>query len=176
MLEQRKGSLCEWLEQHKPDWQKNIGKVIDEWNILYNQHLNPQMASDNDQNLFGVTLDLSHVSRELRTPAMIQDELSGKEAKREKLTAVLDKLSKEQIEAKDAIEKKANKKIRDINECQHLFEAQLERIPVNQKALKVELVEWENKEEAWKQQEIDRIDLLIGEKQNSINGFEVKLE
>ena len=176
LLEQRKGSLCEWLEQHKPDWQKNIGKVVDEGNILYNQHLNPQIASNNDQNLFGVTLDLSHVSRELRTPAMIKEELSGKEAEREKLSIMLDKLAKELAETKEAIEKKANKRIRDINERQHLFEAQLERIPVNRKALKVELVEWQNKEEAWKKQEMNRIDLLIGEKQNSINGFEVKLE
>ena len=27
LIEKRKGSLCEWLEKNKPDWQETIGKV-----------------------------------------------------------------------------------------------------------------------------------------------------
>ena len=176
LLDQRKGSLCEWLEQNKPDWQRNIGKVIDEENILYNQHLNPHSVSDDEQSIFGVMLDLSHISRELRTPAMITEELSDKEKEREKLTAMLDKMAKEQENTIENIKAKANKKIREINERLHLHEAQLERIPVNKKALQVELAGWQNKEDEWKRQETERINLDIGEKQNCIKKYNNKLE
>ena len=35
LLERSKGSLSEWLDQNKKDWQENIGKVVDEETVLY---------------------------------------------------------------------------------------------------------------------------------------------
>ena len=36
LIEKRKGSFCDWLEQHNPGWQETIGKVADEESVLYN--------------------------------------------------------------------------------------------------------------------------------------------
>ena len=45
LIEKRKGSLCEWLEKNKPDWQETIGKVADEELVLYNNELQPQLVN-----------------------------------------------------------------------------------------------------------------------------------
>ena len=42
LLDSIKGSLYEWLEDNKPDWEQNIGKVINEEKILYQTGLHPQ--------------------------------------------------------------------------------------------------------------------------------------
>lgn len=44
LLDSIKGSLYEWLEDNKPDWEQNIGKVINEEKILYQTGLHPQKA------------------------------------------------------------------------------------------------------------------------------------
>lgn len=41
LLDRTKGSLYEWLEDNKPDWEQNIGKVINEERILYQTGLRP---------------------------------------------------------------------------------------------------------------------------------------
>ena len=175
LLNQRKGSLCEWLEQNKPNWQSTIGKVVDEESVLYNQQLNPQLSSGEGKDIFGITLDLSCISRPLRTPAMINEELTQKEAEHSELTSRLNKLDEEQMEKIDAIEKKANRKIREKNEEMHLKVAQLNMAPVKKKSLEVELQEWETKEAEWKKSETDKINLLIGEKQNTLKALGDKL-
>ena len=53
LIEKRKGSFCDWLEQHNPGWQETIGKVADEESVLYNHELNPRLTDDAGT-LFGV--------------------------------------------------------------------------------------------------------------------------
>ena len=52
-MRNEKGSLCEWLEKNKPDWQETIGKVADEELVLYNNELQPQLVNK-EATLFGV--------------------------------------------------------------------------------------------------------------------------
>ena len=59
LIEKRKGSFCDWLEQHNPGWQETIGKVADEESVLYNHELNPRLTDDAGT-LFGV-LSLIHI-------------------------------------------------------------------------------------------------------------------
>lgn len=44
LIDSIKGSLYEWLEDNKPNWEQNIGKVINEERILYQTGLHPQKA------------------------------------------------------------------------------------------------------------------------------------
>lgn len=56
LIDSIKGSLYEWLEDNKPNWEQNIGKVINEERILYQTGLHPQKADG--ASLYGVKLDL----------------------------------------------------------------------------------------------------------------------
>ena len=162
LLDRQKGSFCEWLEKNKPGWQQTIGKVIDEETILYSQQLRPALSGSGDESLFGVSLDLSEVVRDLRTPDIIQEEISGLQAQREALTARLDALNQELEEKCEAVRKKVGHQLRDETEQLHLFEARYERIPSAMKQARVEQLDWERKEAEWKQQEAERLNLALG--------------
>ena len=173
LLNQQRGSFCEWLEKNKPNWQLTIGKVVDEESVLYNQHLKPQLVANGGSDLFGVKLDLSEVSSELRTPSMIKEEVEGKAQKRARLVAQIETLSNECQTKCDSIQKSASKKIRQLSDEQHLWEAQRDQIPTTLKSLKADLLSWQHKDEEWKSQKTERLDLLLGEceiKQRDLNG------
>ena len=72
LLERTKGSLYEWLEDNKRDWEQNIGKVINEESVLYQTGLHPQ--KDEGASLFGVKLDLTDLPLAVRKPAQLKAE------------------------------------------------------------------------------------------------------
>ena len=72
LLERTKGSLYEWLEANKRDWEQNIGKVINEESVLYQTGLHPQ--KDEGTSLFGVKLDLMDLPLAVRKPAQLKAE------------------------------------------------------------------------------------------------------
>lgn len=71
-IENSKDSLYGWLNNEFPDWHKSIGKVIDEDNILFHSGLSPQKAVTSDLSFYGVKLDLSEVSRSVKSVADYQ--------------------------------------------------------------------------------------------------------
>lgn len=72
LLEHIKGSLFEWLEENKKDWENNIGKVIHEESILYQTGLNPELTEGNS--LYGVRLELSELPLTVRKPKELMEE------------------------------------------------------------------------------------------------------
>lgn len=79
LLDSTKGSLYEWLEDNKPDWEQNIGKVINEEKILYRTGLHPQKADG--ATLYGVKLDLMDFPLNVRKPKQLKDEKDALENK-----------------------------------------------------------------------------------------------
>lgn len=59
-------SLYQWLAKNKPGWENNIGKVIDEQNVLYANGLAPSLSDNNG--FFGITIDLNAIETHHRTP------------------------------------------------------------------------------------------------------------
>lgn len=84
LLEKSKGSFSEWLDQNRKGWQENIGKVVDEETILYNNVLNPQLVVDSSSSssssasLYGVSINLAAVERKFRTPKELKEQLAEK--------------------------------------------------------------------------------------------------
>lgn len=162
LIEKRKGSFCEWLEQHKPDWQETIGKVADEESVLYNQELRPQLADASDT-LFGVSLNLSAVERSIRTPEEMRQEREELEKASRKYAAQLMCLAEELNETISALEKKYSKKIRELTEDQHLMEAERMQIPSKLKNLRADYATWQTKEEEWRRSNTEAIQLRLNE-------------
>jgi len=71
-IENRKDSLYGWLNNEFPAWEKSIGKVIDEDNILFHSGLSPQKVATTDMNFYGVKIDLSEISKSVKTVADYQ--------------------------------------------------------------------------------------------------------
>ena len=172
LLERRKGSFCEWLEKHRPGWQETIGKVADEDLILYSQDLNPTVADKDSGTFFGIRLELSGIRRDLRTPEQLKAELNGKQELRENYTQKLTHLNQEKEEAIARIEKRYRKQMRELSEQQHLLEAQLQQLPAKEKNLKADLATWLRKEEDWKKEQLEQLELALGAKEQERLQFE----
>lgn len=79
LLNRTKGSLYEWLEENKRDWEQNIGKVVNEESVLYQTGLHPQ--KDDGTSLFGVKLDLIDLPLSVRKPTQLKEERDELELK-----------------------------------------------------------------------------------------------
>ena len=149
LIEKRKGSFCDWLEQHNPGWQETIGKVADEELVLYNNELQPQLVNK-EATLFGVSLNLTAIERSVRTPEEMKQERDRQQAARQLCTDRLTRLTEEEGEAVSSLEKKYSKQIHSILEEQHLMEAERMQIPAKLKNLQADYASWKTKEEEWK--------------------------
>lgn len=162
LIEKRKGSFCEWLEQHKPDWKDTIAKVADEETVLYSNELNPQLL-DNGNTLFGVSLNMSAIERSIRTPDELKLERAGLQTIWQACTDNLIRLTDEGNETISALEKKYSKQVREISEEQHLMEAERTQIPYKLKNLQADYASWQMKQEEWKKSQTEKIQTQLNE-------------
>ena len=164
LIDNSKGSFCEWLEKNKPGWQESIGKIADEKLILYNQNLSPQLGEDGN-NFFGVKVNLAGVERDLRTPEQLEAEFETKSSERDADTRKINLLNEEKEKQAESIRNKYRRQISVISNEMHLLESQLQQYPTKMKNLKAELVSWQRKEDEWKKKQLEEIEISIGGKE-----------
>ena len=152
MLECTKGSLYEWLDGNVTGWEKNIGKIIDEKQVLYRTGLHPIKADTASKTLYGVELDLSDLPMSVRKP----DEIKTEKLRLEELLKALRKACAE-IEKKKEVKLYSQRKdytprAKEMREQRSLCEAQRNSIPGKVKALEVKIQDLLNKTEDEKRQ------------------------
>ena len=127
LLARWKESLYEWLSQNKPGWEENIGKVVDEQQVLYAQGLSPQLAEGGS--LFGVNINLDAIPVHHRTPDDYRDlQKQQQEAIAKKKKEIADQQA--QCEQEQAALRKSYKgKITELSEQETILRVQLEQIP-----------------------------------------------
>lgn len=165
LIDNSKGSFCEWLDKHKPDWQETIGKIADEKQILYNRHLSPELTTDGGNTFYGVKLNLTEVECVLRSPKQLQADLDAKFTERDADTQQLNQLNEEREKQTEAIKNKYRKQISTLSNEMHLLEIQLQQYPVQQKHLQAERASLQRKEEEWKKEQLSEIEISLGGKE-----------
>ena len=143
LLDRTKGSLFEWLEENKKDWENNIGKVIDEGNVLYQTGLHPQKSDGNS--FFGVSLYLDDLPLNVRKPKQLQEEKEDLESKRETIKKELLKLFAESNKAIENLKHQFSPKMKELREQKSLAVINLDNIPQQQKAIRVQFDDFEAK-------------------------------
>ena len=145
MLSRWKGSFYEWLTENKPGWETNIGKVVDEQQVLYAHGLEPALTGDGS--LFGVSLNLDEIPAHHRTP----DEYRA--LQKETLDAILLK-KKEQAEMQaqrdkemDAVRRSYKNKLQELKQKETNADVQLAQIPLKMKDAETRLHQLERKEQ-----------------------------
>lgn len=114
VLDGYKGSLCEWLSENVSGWEENIGKVIDERNILYSKSLSPERV-EYSENIFGITFDLANVEREILTPEILKGRLNEAKQRKQEIDKALDNAINEREAEKNAIVNKVNRKAKALD-------------------------------------------------------------
>lgn len=152
MLSRQKGSLIEWLGENVNGWEQNIGKVLDEENVLYNAHLDPQQSNTTDT-VFGLKLDVENIDRDIRTPKEIEAQVSNLNIKIESLrkqnTARRIKLEKDIAE----MQRKPSSQLKTLRAEKMKSDSELRSIPVSLEKTRRMLSGFNEKLEAWRNAE-----------------------
>ena len=180
LLDKSKGSFSEWLDQNRKGWQENIGKVVDEETILYNDVLNPQLvadssalsASSSSASLYGVNINLTAVERKFRTPKELKEQLAEKEQLRADIIKQLNDLLNQHEENHKTLKGKYLLQIRKLNESLHAKKAEMQLLPQTEKKLKMQSLELKNHLEKWRSQQLSELE----DKQNALVADKVKKE
>ena len=135
LLNRTKGSLYEWLEENKRDWEQNIGKVVNEESVLYQTGLHPQ--KDDGTSLFGVKLDLIDLPLSVRKPTQLKEERDELEGKLRSLQTDKKALAEQQEKLINELKRRVAPKMRELREQKSYHETELRVIPQKQKALKL---------------------------------------
>lgn len=165
LINNSKGSFCEWLDNNRPGWQESIGKIADEELILYNPDLSPELSTDGGSSFYGVKIDLAEVQRELRSPEQLKTEFEARSSERDEYIRKIGLLNEEKTRRIEDIKSKYRKLISAMSDERHLLEIQLQQYPFREKNIKAELASWERKESEWKRNRLEEIETLIGGKE-----------
>lgn len=178
LLEKSKGSFSEWLDQNRKGWQENIGKVVDEETILYNDVLNPQLVVDSSSSssssasLYGVSINLAAVERKFRTPKELKEQLAEKEQLRADIIKLLNDLQNRHEEDNKNLKGKYQLQIRKLNESLYAKKAEIQLLPQTEKKLKTQALELEKRLEKWRSQQLAELE----DKQNALVADKMKKE
>lgn len=140
LLERTKGSLYEWLEANKRDWEQNIGKVINEESVLYQTGLHPQ--KDEGTSLFGVKLDLMDLPLAVRKPAQLKAERAELDAALRSLKAEYVGLTELQEKLQDELKRRFAPKMRELREQKSYHETELRVIPQKRKTIQLKMEDY----------------------------------
>ena len=140
LLARTKGSLYEWLEENKRDWEQNIGKVISEEHVLYQTGLHPQMTDG--ASLFGVKLDLIDLPISVRKPAQLQKEKAKLESKLLSLKKEYASLMAQQEKQVAELKRPFVIKMKGLRSQKSAYEIELQMIPQKRKAILVDIEDY----------------------------------
>ena len=150
LLNRTKGSLYEWLEENKRDWEQDIGKVVNEESVLYQTGLHPQ--KDDGTSLFGVKLDLIDLPLSVRKPTQLKEERDELEGKLRSLQTDKKALTEQQEKLINELKRRVAPKMRELREQKSYHETELRVIPQKQKALKLKLEDYAAKAQQEKEE------------------------
>ncbi len=120
-----KDSFYGWLTDNYPNWEKSIGKVIDDKNVLFNSSLNPRLAEQSG-NFYGIEIDLNEINKTVKTVADYETEKEDLNTQIQSFKKNISELLGKLEEDKEKLKKKYQPKIREkkdaIRENEYLFE------------------------------------------------------
>ena len=140
LLDRTKGSLYEWLEENKRDWEQNIGKVINEEKVLYQTGLHPQKTDGTS--LFGVKLDLIDLPVSVRKPAQLKEEKAKLESALQAQKKEYDLLVEQQKQQVAELKRPFASKMKDLRAQKSAYEVELQMMPQKRKGILVKLEDY----------------------------------
>lgn len=156
-IEHSKNSLYGWLNEYIPNWDKTIGKVIDEENVLFQQGLNPRKISETDLSFYGISIDINEINKNVKTVADLQQE---QEEFKNKIQTIQQTIANLKAQSNDELEKLKRKFKPRIKEQKELIQRS-EYTQTNSKTkldqLSVRLSELENKAKSEQKEAIENI-------------------
>lgn len=150
-IKQSKSSLYGWLNDTMPNWENNIGKVIDEDNVLFNSDLNPKLIDNKSTTFFGIELNLNALNSRIKTVKEYHLEIDKHRSKIAEILKTIEKITLDKESNLLKLKTKFQKKLKDFKEIiaenEYLIIQTEEKITKN----KIELNQWIEKSKSQKE-------------------------
>jgi hypothetical protein len=160
-IEKSKNSLYGWLNENIPNWDKTIGKIIDEENVLFQHGLNPKIVSDSNLNLYGISINTSEINKSVKTVADLQNEQEGLKSKVEEIKQSIANLNAQSNDELEKLKRKFQPKIKEQKEIIQYYDYTKESNKTKLDELAIRETEFEKKAKAEQKAEIIKIDAII---------------
>lgn len=157
-IENSKDSLYGWLNEQIPDWDKTIGKVIDEDNVLYKSGLNPQKVSTEGLSLYGISIDTNEISKDVKTVGDLQKEKDDFKNQIQNIQQVISNLNTQSNEDLEKLRRRFQPKIKEQKELIDTSKFQSDQNKLKLEEIGVRLSEWKIKAETEQKAELETID------------------
>lgn len=171
-IDNSKDSLYGWLNQYIPDWDKTIGKIIDEENVLFHQGLNPQKITTNDLSLYGISINTNEISKKVKTVADLQQEREDFNNQIQIIKKTIADLNAQSNEELEKLRKKFRLKINEQKEIIQSSEYNKEQSKSKIEEFGTRLTEWQKKGIAEKNVELENNKIAI----EKLNEEKIKAE
>lgn len=157
-IDNHKDSLYGWLNEKVPGWEKTIGKVIDEENVLYKSGLNPILNSDNSLSFYGIQIDTNEIGKAVKT---VDDLKKDKEDFKSQIQSIQHTITDLNSKSNDDLEKLRRRflpKVKEQKEIVSVNEYQSNQNKIKLEEVGVRLSEWKTKATNEKESELKSID------------------
>ena len=160
-IENSKNSLYGWLNEQVPDWDKTIGKVIDEDNVLYKSGLNPKKISNGDLSFYGISIDTNEISKEVKTVADLQKEKDDFNNQIKFIQQLIANLSLQSNEEFEKLRRRFQPKIKEQKEIIDTDKYQSDQNKIKLDEAGVRLTDWKTKATAEQKAALEIVDYAI---------------
>lgn len=177
-LDKISSSLYGWLNQNVPHWEETIGKVISE-EVLFQSGLYPQFNQKNNNNFFGLELNLNAIKSEVKSLEDYRNELADLQKQIDENQSAIHNLEIQKEADLNRIQKRYRKKIGELDDTISKADYQLEQNKSKAKRNEVEQNEYLDRNKEKKKALLDDIEIqfnkLVSEKmdiEKEIGGIE----
>lgn len=160
-IENSRNSLYGWLNENIPDWDKTIGKVIDEDKVLFQKGLNPKKISDSDLSFYGISIDTSVIGKSVKTVADLQNEQIEFKSKIEEIKQAIANLNAQSNDELEKLKRKFQPKIKEQKEIIQKCDYTIENSKTKLDELSVRHADWEKKAKVEQKSAIENIEAII---------------
>lgn len=157
-IENSKDSFYGWLNEEIPDWEKTIGKVIDEENVLFQSGLNPKKISDPATGFYGIRIDTSEIDKTVKTVADLQKEKEGLLNQIQEIQKSIAELNSQSGEELEKLRRKCQPKIKEHKQIIQNSEYTKDQSKLKLDEISVHLTTWKNKAVTDQKAELERVD------------------
>lgn len=160
-IDNHKDSLYGWLNEKVPNWEKTIGKVIDEENVLYKSGLNPTLISDGGLSFYGIQIDTNEIGKTVKTVADLKKDKEDLKIQIQSIQQVIADLNSKSNEELEKLRKRFHPKVKEQKEIVDTNKYQSDQSKIKLEEAGVRLSEWKTKATNEKEAELILIDDAI---------------
>ena len=157
LLEQQNGSFIEWLDENIEGWEENIGKVVDEENILYRHDLYPEKSVSGGNTFFGVDIQLENIEKDILTPQKIKDDIHKMASENYETDKNIRSIQEERDAEVGKLNQRAKNKLAPLNKELREVKAKTMTLPLSIKKLNSSIEDFNTQLKEWRNEQTETI-------------------